>query len=203
MKKLKLFGSLLLILAFVLSACSTAETPTTAPVEEPTTAPAEEPAEEPSTGPENPNEADFTYVGDPDEVFDLNTWYGDVGVEADVTIKSPGAVKVPDIMTTDMPKADEEYTIGFSVYYTVDEVGSMILESMKEAAEEAGVELLVARAKKQLWDAFTRTGLMDILGRDHMFALRTQAFKYAWDKLGDNHAETCPLRVAKPVEADD
>jgi len=142
MKKLTLFGSLLLILAFVLSACSPAATPTTAPAEEPTTAPAQEPTEEP-TAPENANEADFTYVGDPDEVFDLNTWYGDVGVEADVTIKSPGAVKVPDNMTTEMPKADEDYTIGFSVYYTVDEVGSMILESMKTAAEEAGVELLV------------------------------------------------------------
>jgi len=142
MKKLTLFGSLLLILAFVLSACSPAATPTTAPVEEP----AEEPAVEPTTAPaepENANAADFTYVGDPDEVFDLNTWYGDVGVEADVTIKSPGAVKVPDNMTTEMPKANENYTIGFSVYYTVDEVGSMILESMKTAAEEAGVELLV------------------------------------------------------------
>ena len=42
-----------------------------------------------------------------------------------------------------MPKADEKYKIGFSVYYTVDEVGSMILETMKAAAEEAGVELLV------------------------------------------------------------
>ena len=134
MKKLTLFGSLLLILAFVLSACSPAATPTTAPAEEPT--------EEP-TAPENANPADFTYVGDPDEVFDLNAWYADVGVEADVTIKSPGAVKVPDNMTTEMPKADEKYTIGFSVYYTVDEVGSMILESMKAAAEEAGVELLV------------------------------------------------------------
>ena len=23
--------------------------------------------------------------------------------------------------------------------------------------------------------------------------------KYAWDKLGDDHAETCPLRVARPL----
>ena len=112
MKKLTLFGSLLLIVAFVLSACSPAATPTTAP--------AQEPAEEPTTAPaapENANAADFTYVGDQNEVFDLNTWYGDVGVDADVTIKSPGAVKVPDNMTTEMPKADENYTIGFSVYY--------------------------------------------------------------------------------------
>lgn len=142
MKKLTLFGSLLLILAFVLSACSPAATPTTAPAEEPTTAPTQEPTEEP-TAPENANAADFRNVGDPDEVFDLNAWYADVGVDADVTILSPGAVKVPDNMTTEMPKADEKYTIGFSVYYTVDEVGSMILESMKVAAEEAGVELLV------------------------------------------------------------
>lgn len=142
MKKLVFLGSLLLILAFVLSACAPAATPTTAPDEEPMEEPTEEPMEEPTT-PENPNEADYTYVGDPDEVFDLNAWYGDVGVEADVTIKSPGAVKVPDNMTTEMPKANEPYTIGFSVYYTVDEVGSMILESMKTAAEEAGVELLV------------------------------------------------------------
>jgi ABC-type sugar transport system substrate-binding protein len=46
-------------------------------------------------------------------------------------------------MTTKMPKAAKKYKIGFSVYYTVDEVGSMILESMKAAADEAGVELLV------------------------------------------------------------
>lgn len=32
-----------------------------------------------------------------------------------------------------------------------------------------------------------------------MFALRTQVFHYAWDRLGNNHAETCPLRVPQPV----
>ena len=69
MKKLSMFGSLLLILAYVLAACAPAATPTTAPVEEPTTAPVEEP-----TAPVNPNEADFAYVGDPDEVFDMKTW---------------------------------------------------------------------------------------------------------------------------------
>jgi ribose transport system substrate-binding protein len=92
---------------------------------------------------ENANQADFTFVGDPTVVFDLNTYYKEVGVEANVTIREPGAVKVPDDMTTEMPKAAEKYTIGFSIFYTVDEVDSMILESMKTAADEAGVELLV------------------------------------------------------------
>jgi ribose transport system substrate-binding protein len=166
MNKLAKFASLLLILALILPACTPATpaaAPTTAPAVEPTTAPAVEPTTAPAVEPtapaavpttaptepaaaaqpENVNKADFTYVGDPNEVFDLNGWYEEVGVEANVTIKSKGAVKVPDEMTTTMPKAAERYTIGFSVYYTVDEVGSMILDSMKAAAEEAGVELLV------------------------------------------------------------
>jgi ribose transport system substrate-binding protein len=150
MRKITLIASLLLVLTLVLTACAPTVAPTEAPVvEEETAAPVEEePVVEATEAPEpeavvNPNAADFTYVGDADTVFDLNKWYGDVGVEADVTIRSAGAAKVPDVMTTAMPKANEKYTIGFSVYYTVDEVGSMILESMKVAAEEAGVELLI------------------------------------------------------------
>lgn len=106
---------------------------------------AEAPAEPEAPAPmaDNPNSADFVWVGNPDEVFDLNGWYAESGVEANVTIKLPGAVKVPDNMTTAVPKANKKYTIGFSVYYTVDEVGAMILESMKSSAAEAGVELLV------------------------------------------------------------
>ncbi len=139
MKKLSRFVWLLIIIAVMVTACQPA-----APAEEPEV---EEPeVEEPEVEagpPENANLADFTYVGDPDEVFDLNGWYDEVGVECDVTIRNAGAVKVPDDMTTELPKADGDYTIGFSVYYTVDEVGSMILDTMKAAAEESGVELLV------------------------------------------------------------
>ncbi len=84
----------------------------------------------------------------------------------------------------------------------IDATGEEMLHSLTERLREAGVELIIARAKKQLWDTFERTNLMNTLGRDHVFALRTQAFNYAWDRLGDNHAETCPLRVPQPVELD-
>ena len=84
----------------------------------------------------------------------------------------------------------------------IDATGEEMVGMLAERLHEAGVELLFARAKKQLWDTFERTGLMDKLGRDHVFALRTQAFDYAWEKLGDNHAETCPLRVPRPIEAE-
>ena len=81
----------------------------------------------------------------------------------------------------------------------LDATGEEMLHNLVERLKEAGVTLLIARAKKQLWDIFERTGLMDRLGREHVFALRTQAFNYAWDQLGDNHAETCPLRVPRPL----
>lgn len=144
--------ALLLVFALVLPACTPAATEApeaeepakteepAAPVETEEEAAPEEPV---VVEPVNPNVADYTYVGDPDVVFDLNGWYDAVGVEADVMIKNAGAAKVPDDVTTEMPQANEKYTIGFSVYYTVDEVGSMILETMQAAAEEAGVELLV------------------------------------------------------------
>ena len=85
---------------------------------------------------------------------------------------------------------------------SIDSTGEEMLGMLIERLREAGVEMIFARAKKQLWDTFERTGLMEKLGRDHMFALRTQAFNYVWDRLGDNHAETCPLRVPQPVEAE-
>lgn len=151
MKKRSLFV-MLLVLVMLITACAPADpkTPSTSPTEggqateSPTEGPTEAPTETPVDVPaENPNVQDFEYLGDPDTVFDLTKWYTDVGVEADIGIRNPGAALVPDEMTTPMPKANEEYTIGFSVYYTVDEVGSMILDSMKTAAEAVGVKLLV------------------------------------------------------------
>jgi SulP family sulfate permease len=85
---------------------------------------------------------------------------------------------------------------------SIDSTGEEMLGMLTERLREAGVELIFARAKKQLWDTFERTGLKDKLGTEHMFALRTQAFNYAWEQLGDNHAETCPLRVPRPLEAE-
>lgn len=85
---------------------------------------------------------------------------------------------------------------------SIDATGEEMLSNLVDRLKDAGVELIFARAKKQLWDTFERTHLMDKLGSDHMFAIRTHAFKYAWNRLGDNHAETCPLRIPQPIKAD-
>ncbi len=142
--------TLLLVVAMVLSlvACAApaadsatteeaaATTEEAAAVEE-TAAPEEEAV---STG--NPNQADFTPFDD--QNWDINKYYNDLGVDADVTYTATGGtVYVPDVPTTEMPTANGDYTVGFSVYYTVDEVGAMLLDTMKEYAEKCGVTLLV------------------------------------------------------------
>lgn len=95
----------------------------------------------------NPNLADYSYQGNPQDSFDINGWYAASGVEADVEIRNPGAVRVPDDMTTPLPRAGGALKVGFSIYYTEDDMGLMILDSMKASAEEAGVTLLVNDAK--------------------------------------------------------
>lgn len=142
---------LALTMLFALAACGNSnDKPDAAPTENPSdsntadTPDAAEPdaSSEPAASEGNPNLADF--VPFEDQEWDINTYYNDLGVEADVSLTaSGGVVYVPDKATTDMPKANEKYVIGFSVYYTVDEVGAMMLETMKEYAEICGVELLV------------------------------------------------------------
>lgn len=93
---------------------------------------------------EDPNINDYTYVTEAGTKCNLNDYYGEYGVECDVDVRGMGgAVNIPDEMTTDIPKIGKECKIGFSIYYTVDEVGAMILETLKADAKEAGIELLV------------------------------------------------------------
>lgn len=134
------------IMIFALAACSPATPdPTDAPKTEETPstdapAPTDDTPVEPDA-PVNPNLADFVdYV---DQKWDMNEYYTSKGVECDATIRgTEWVVNVPDVFTTEMPKADKEYTIGFSLYYSVDEVGSMIMETIKESAKECGINLL-------------------------------------------------------------
>ena len=114
--------------------------------EEPEAEPAEEEAEEPAeAGAEDPNAADYEYLVPAGEAYDLAQYYKDAEFDDchSTYTGMGGVVNVPDDPTTPIPKANEPYTIGFSVYYTVDEVGAMILDNMKKYAQEAGVELLV------------------------------------------------------------
>lgn len=81
----------------------------------------------------------------------------------------------------------------------LDATGEEMLHDLARRLDAVGIELLFARAKKQIMDIFKRTGYIDLHGREKFFRLRTQAFEYAWEQLGEDHKKNCPLHVAKPL----
>jgi SulP family sulfate permease len=81
----------------------------------------------------------------------------------------------------------------------IDATGEEMLHELERRLKSLGIELLIARAKKQIMDILKRTGFVEHVGKERFFRLRTHAFEYAWAKLGDDHADTCPLKVARPL----
>ncbi|MEE8343138.1 MAG: sulfate permease, partial [Gammaproteobacteria bacterium] len=67
----------------------------------------------------------------------------------------------------------------------IDATGEEMLHVFSDRLKSLGIQLLFARAKKQLIDTFDRTGFTDHLGKEYFFRLRTHAFNYVWDELGD------------------
>ena len=82
---------------------------------------------------------------------------------------------------------------------SIDATGEEMLHDLAMRLESLGIELLFARAKKQIMDILKRTKFFEHHGKEKFFRLRTHAFEYAWEKLGDDHAATCPLKHAKPL----
>ena len=150
MKKRLLIVALVLVAILTLGACTTGGGGGGAADEPATTAPATEtPAGEDTPaagGGENPNAADYTFIEPAGTQFDLITYYNSIDPAIDassITRSMGGTVRVPDNPTTAMPKANGDWTIGFSVYNTFDDIGAQILDAMEAAAAEAGVKLLV------------------------------------------------------------
>lgn len=77
----------------------------------------------------------------------------------------------------------------------IDATGEEVLHHLSERLRAQGIELLVARMKKQFMDTVRRTGLIHIVGEKRFFSRVTYALNYAWDQLGDRYdRRTCPLR---------
>lgn len=84
----------------------------------------------------------FEQVVPAGEKVDFNDYYNALGVDCDMSIRSTGgSVKWLGGGNVPLPTPSKTYTIAFSDYYTVDEVGAMYMEGMKQAAAEIGVEL--------------------------------------------------------------
>ncbi len=77
----------------------------------------------------------------------------------------------------------------------MDATGEEVLRHLTERLNANGIELVVARMKKQFMDTIRRTQLIGQMGEDHFFARVQNALDYVWDSLGDEYDRTkCPLR---------
>jgi MFS superfamily sulfate permease-like transporter len=82
----------------------------------------------------------------------------------------------------------------------IDATGEEMLVNLGQRLKESGMELLFAQMKRQFMETLRRTGDLEKLGEERFFARVQNALDYAWEKLGDDHATDCPLRVSTPLE---
>jgi SulP family sulfate permease len=75
----------------------------------------------------------------------------------------------------------------------LDATGEQLISSLFEEVKVSGVTIFVARAKRQILDTLRRTGAMERIGEHHFFPRVQLAINQAWEELGDDHSETCPL----------
>jgi len=78
----------------------------------------------------------------------------------------------------------------------VDATGEETLHHLIKRLHEAGIEVLMARTKKQVIDTLKyNDGLMEHLGYQRIFPRIKFALDYTWDKLGNSYDNiNCPLR---------
>ncbi len=108
----------------------------------------------------------FRYDGD---LYFANAGYLEGKVLNNIAMKPKLKVMILDFESVDL----------------IDSTGEETLGRIVERLEAAGIELYIARAKKSMRDAFTRSGLMQKIGEERFFRERTQAARYAKEHFGD------------------
>jgi SulP family sulfate permease len=80
----------------------------------------------------------------------------------------------------------------------LDATGEEVLHHLAERLKSSGIELLVARMKKQFMDTIRKTKLLEAIGEERFFSRIQFALDFAWDGLGSEYDRTkCPLRNPK------
>lgn len=82
----------------------------------------------------------------------------------------------------------------------IDATGEEMLHVLAHRLKAAGIQLMFARAKKQIIDIFRATHFVDHLGDEYFFRTRTDAIHYARAHL-DDEAEMAPLLREAAVTA--
>ncbi len=75
----------------------------------------------------------------------------------------------------------------------IDATGEEVIGTLHERLGHAGINVLVARTKRQTRELFQRSGLAEKIGQEHFFRTRTDAIDFARAQLGDEAEEDSPL----------
>jgi SulP family sulfate permease len=82
----------------------------------------------------------------------------------------------------------------------IDATGEEVLHHLVERLRAQGIDILVARMKKQFMDTVRRTGLIQLMGDDHFFSRVDHALTAVWERLGPRYDRAlCPLRSPAPT----
>jgi SulP family sulfate permease len=84
----------------------------------------------------------------------------------------------------------------------LDATGEEMLVQLTERLSSTGIEVLFARAKKQIMEVLVRAGFVEQFGGWRFFRRTEHALEYAWEKLGENHKNTCPLHMPRSTNAE-
>ena len=81
----------------------------------------------------------------------------------------------------------------------MDATGEEMLREISRNLGESGVEVLFTRFKQPVMNMLRNTGLVEKIGKDKFYRRPDSALAYIWEKLGEDHTETCPLNIPMPV----
>ena len=81
----------------------------------------------------------------------------------------------------------------------MDATGEEMLREISRNLGESGVEVLFTRFKQPVMNMLRNTGLVEKIGKDKFYRRPDSALAYIWEKLGEDHTETCPLNIPMPI----
>ena len=81
----------------------------------------------------------------------------------------------------------------------LDATGEEMLVQLTERLSSTGIEVLFARVKQQIMDVLVRAGFIKQFGDWRFFRRTEHALEYAWEKLGGDHKNTCPLHLSNSI----
>jgi len=80
----------------------------------------------------------------------------------------------------------------------IDATGEEVIGNLHDRLGQGGVQVLIARTKRQTMEIFERSGLAEEIGHAHFFRTRTDAIEYARQQLGEEAIDDSPLN---PVQS--